>query len=158
MHIYILPRDVWITKQKLAYNETIQEAISAGFIRVNQELILGDMRSEIKKQCINEDVPPEYVFLRSVGRALTRVKPHQEFELKARYFLPPQVSSYFNYNNNNNKLRNDFFCIRIMHLKYFCSSMTKTSHNRWWGNSMAWVMVREGLILHHQVKFNKKKD
>lgn len=96
LHIYILPRDVWITKQKLAYNETIQEAISAGFIRVNQDLILGEMRSEIKKQCINEDVPPEYVFLRSVGRALTRVKPHQEFELKARYFLPPQVS-YFHY-------------------------------------------------------------
>ena len=91
LHIYILPRDVWITKQKLAYNETIQEAISAGFVRVLGDMLLSDLRSQIKKQCVNEDVPPEYVFLRSVGRALTRVKPHQEFELKARYFLPPLV-------------------------------------------------------------------
>lgn len=87
----MLPREVWITKQRLAYNETIQEAISLGFIRVDGNLLMSDLRVEIKKQCVNEDVPPEYVFLRSVGRALTRVKPHQEFELKARYFLPPIV-------------------------------------------------------------------
>lgn len=91
LHIYMLPREVWITKQRLAYNETIQEAISLGFIRVDGNLLMSDLRVEIKKQCVNEDVPPEYVFLRSVGRALTRVKPHQEFELKARYFLPPIV-------------------------------------------------------------------
>jgi hypothetical protein len=67
------------------------ESISAGFIRVMQHVLIADLRMEIKKQCSPEDISHEYVFLRSVGRALTRVKPNQEYELKVKNFLPPQV-------------------------------------------------------------------
>lgn len=117
LHIYILPRDVWITKQKLAYNETIQEAISYGFIRVRQDLILNELRGEIKSQCVNEDIPPDYVFLRSVGRALTRVKPHQEFELKAKYFLPPQVRTSLIYKTTKTfKWQKSRFKINILRI------------------------------------------
>ncbi|RNA12449.1 spermatogenesis-associated 1-like isoform X2 [Brachionus plicatilis] len=91
LHVYILPRDFWRTKQNLAYNETIIESISAGFIRVTPHILLRDLRREIRQQCTDEEVPRDYVFLRSVGRALTRVKPYQEQELKVKYFLPPQA-------------------------------------------------------------------
>ncbi|CAF0830695.1 unnamed protein product [Brachionus calyciflorus] len=91
LHVYILPRNFWKTKQKLAYNETILESVSAGFIRVTRDLLLRDLRNDIKKQCSGEDVPKDYVFLKSVGRALTRVKSNQENELKVKHFLPPQT-------------------------------------------------------------------
>lgn len=119
----MLPREVWITKQRLAYNETIQEAISLGFIRVDGNLLMSDLRVEIKKQCVNEDVPPEYVFLRSVGRALTRVKPHQEFELKARYFLPPIVRFLTTFKTR----KIDYFIIIIVN---FLESWTRSVSSR----------------------------
>ena len=49
------------------------------------------MREEIEKECGKEELPSEYVFLKSVGRALTRVKSKQEAQLKVKSFLPSQV-------------------------------------------------------------------
>lgn len=40
----------------------------------------------------DEDFPKEFLYLRSVGRCLTKVKPHQEIDLKVKNFRPPIVS------------------------------------------------------------------
>lgn len=60
--------------------------------RVSPDILLKDLRSEIEKQCSVEEIPKDYVFLKSVGRALTRVKPYQEQEIKVKHFMPPQVN------------------------------------------------------------------
>jgi hypothetical protein len=57
---------------------------------VLKEISLKELRNEIEEQC-HEDIPDRYVFLKSVGRAFTRVKDKQEIELKAKSFLPSQV-------------------------------------------------------------------
>ena len=52
-----------------------------------------DLRASIEQLCGNEDhFPREFIFLRSVGRCLTRVKPKQENELKVKNYRPPLVS------------------------------------------------------------------
>jgi hypothetical protein len=58
---------------------------------VSESISIIDLRKEIKRQCSPEEIPNEYIFIKSVGRAFTRVKPKQEHELKVRNFLPPQV-------------------------------------------------------------------
>ncbi len=92
MHIYILPINYWKDSQNLAFNEAIKESVSLGFIRVNRELKVSDLRDEIRRQCQPNDVPKDFIFLKSVGRALTRVRSKQEQELKVKNFLPPQVN------------------------------------------------------------------
>jgi hypothetical protein len=60
---------------------------------VTKYLLLTHLRDEIAIQCSENDVPKEFVFLKSVGRALTRVKAKQENELKVKNFIPPQVKN-----------------------------------------------------------------
>lgn len=57
---------------------------------------LHDLRSSIDQLCGNEsNFPRDFIFLRSVGRCLTRVKAKQEKELKVKNYRPPQVSLTF---------------------------------------------------------------
>ncbi len=52
-----------------------------------------DLRQSIEQLCGMEDYfPRDFIFLRSVGRCMTRVKPKQENELKVKNYRPPQVS------------------------------------------------------------------
>lgn len=52
-----------------------------------------DLRNSIEQLCGQEDsFPRDFIFLRSVGRCLTRVKPKQENELKVKNYRPPQVN------------------------------------------------------------------
>jgi hypothetical protein len=60
---------------------------------VQKDFLLKDLRREIKHQFHSNEVPKEYVFLKSVGRTLTRVRPIQEMQLKVKNFLPPLVNS-----------------------------------------------------------------
>ena len=65
-------------------------------VRVSNNLTIHAIRNEIETQCGNEELfPKEYIFLRSVGRAMTRVKEKQEFELRVKNFRPPQVLFIF---------------------------------------------------------------
>jgi hypothetical protein len=51
-----------------------------------------DLRASIEQLCGNEQYfPRDFIFLRSVGRCMTRVKPRQENELKVKNYRPPQV-------------------------------------------------------------------
>jgi hypothetical protein len=57
-----------------------------------------DLRESIEQLCGNEDYfPRDFIFLRSVGRCMTRVKARQENELKVKNYRPPQVrkNSFF---------------------------------------------------------------
>lgn len=90
LHVYILPPNFWLKDKNLAYNETIKESISLGFIRASQDLLLRDLRKKIQEQCNKNEIPKSYAFLKSVGRAFAKVKPQQENELKVKHFLPFQ--------------------------------------------------------------------
>ena len=59
---------------------------------VSPNMKLCDLRESIERSCGHEDYfPRNFIFLRSVGRCLTRVKPRQESELKVKNYRPPQV-------------------------------------------------------------------
>ena len=90
----MLPKNFWKNNQNLAFNETMKESVSLGFIRVKRESKIAELRGEIQAQCVPTEVPREYIFLKSVGRALTRVRAKQEQELKVKNFIPPQVGPY----------------------------------------------------------------
>ncbi|XP_033636166.1 spermatogenesis-associated protein 1-like isoform X4 [Asterias rubens] len=92
LHVYLVPTEVWNEKYHSAYNDVISQTISAGFVRVWPELSLYYLRNQIIDQLGYDVLPPEYVFLKSVGRCLTQVKTKQEFELKVKNFIPPQVT------------------------------------------------------------------
>lgn len=89
LHVYLLPRESWNEKYRSSYNESISEALSAGFIRVWPELSLNGLRSLIEEELGHDIVPQHYFFLRSVGRCMTQIKTKQELELKCKSFLPP---------------------------------------------------------------------
>ncbi|XP_022109433.1 trichohyalin-like isoform X3 [Acanthaster planci] len=91
LHVYLVPKEAWNEKYRSAYNDVIDQTISAGFVRVWPELSLYYLRNQILEQLGYDVLPTEYVFLRSVGRCLTQVKSRQEFELKVKNFIPPQT-------------------------------------------------------------------
>lgn len=63
------------------------------WFRAPQNLSLFELRQYIYHICDqDEDFPKEFLYLRSVGRCLTKVKPHQEIDLKVKNFRPPIVS------------------------------------------------------------------
>ncbi|XP_072173279.1 uncharacterized protein [Diadema setosum] len=89
LHVYLLPRESWNEKYRSSYNESIAEALSAGFVRVWPELTLYDLRSVVGEDLGYDVLPLDFVFLKSVGRCMTEVKPKQEVEIKCKAFLPP---------------------------------------------------------------------
>ncbi|XP_070194597.1 spermatogenesis-associated protein 1-like isoform X5 [Littorina saxatilis] len=88
LHVYKVPLDLWRTPLNNILNTSVTDTISLGIIRVPPDLPLIDIRSEIQRQ-LEELAPKDYVFLRSVGRSITRLKGKQEYQLKAKHFLPP---------------------------------------------------------------------
>ncbi|ELT88990.1 hypothetical protein CAPTEDRAFT_87156, partial [Capitella teleta] len=91
LHIYVVPPELWSEHRNSAFREVINDTISAGFIRVQPETNINGLREEIENQLGGEHMPNDYVFLRSVGRCMTRIRPKQEYQLKVRNFTPPQV-------------------------------------------------------------------
>ncbi|XP_052833280.1 probable WRKY transcription factor protein 1 isoform X2 [Octopus bimaculoides] len=98
LHIYLVPSEMWRDKYNNMDNEDVSESISLGFIRIHPESRVYDLREEIEIQLNSPNLPQEYVFLKSVGRCLTKVKQHQELRLKAKHFLP-QLNSSQKYGN-----------------------------------------------------------
>ncbi|XP_045157946.1 spermatogenesis-associated protein 1-like isoform X11 [Mercenaria mercenaria] len=91
LHVYLVPPEIWREKYHNALNQNINETVSIGFIRVHPETKVYALRDEIEQQLGTDNVPREYVFVKSVGRSLTRVKARQEATLKVKNFLPPQA-------------------------------------------------------------------
>ncbi|CAF3557102.1 unnamed protein product [Rotaria sp. Silwood1] len=92
LHVYIIPKKIWKNRQNLAENEVIKQAVSAGFVHVPESLTIHELRQYIINICGDEEnFPKEFSYLRSVGRCLTKVKTHQEKELKVKNYRPPMV-------------------------------------------------------------------
>ncbi|KAG8192133.1 hypothetical protein JTE90_027779 [Oedothorax gibbosus] len=89
LHLYLVPKDKWLEKRKLAKIQAVDHTISVGFVRVLPQTLLSELRKEMDRQLGIESVPEHYVFLRSVGRNFTQVRPKQEMEMKVKNYLPP---------------------------------------------------------------------
>ncbi|CAF0752246.1 unnamed protein product [Adineta steineri] len=90
LHVYIIPKSIWKEHKNLAENDAIEQAISAGFVRVSQNLTIHDLRQHILDVCGQEnEFPKEFIYLRSVGRCLAKVKPQQETDLRVKNYRPP---------------------------------------------------------------------
>ncbi|GIX77446.1 spermatogenesis-associated protein 1 [Caerostris darwini] len=92
LHLYLVPKEKWLEKRKLAKNQAVDHTISVGFVRVLPQTHLSDLRKEINRQLGIDSVPQTFVFLRSVGRNFTQVRPKQEMEMKVKNYVPPFVS------------------------------------------------------------------
>ncbi|XP_062619003.1 apical junction molecule-like isoform X8 [Saccostrea cucullata] len=91
LHVYIVPPEIWRERYNNFLNQNVTETISAGIIRVHPERVLYDLRDELEQQVGVEMLPRDFVFLKSVGRSITRLKQKQEYQLKAKHFIPPQA-------------------------------------------------------------------
>ncbi|CAF0892825.1 unnamed protein product [Adineta ricciae] len=92
LHVYIVPKNVWKDGQRLAQNEAMDDAISAGFVRVSPNMTIRELRRPIETLCGKESYfPRDFIYLRSVGRCLTKVKAKQEDELRVKNYRPPQT-------------------------------------------------------------------
>ncbi|CAG5115824.1 unnamed protein product, partial [Candidula unifasciata] len=92
LHVYKVPPDLWRGPFNNILNDAVVETVSVGIIRVPAEIRLVDIREEIVQQLganTDELLPKDYVFLRSVGRSLTTLRLKQEYQLKAKHFIPP---------------------------------------------------------------------
>lgn len=75
-----------------------QDRSSRGFpfisYRVPESLTIHDLRRYIIDTCSDaNEFPGDFLYLRSVGRCLTKVKLSQEKELKIKHYRPPMVSA-----------------------------------------------------------------
>ncbi|XP_021359597.1 spermatogenesis-associated protein 1-like isoform X3 [Mizuhopecten yessoensis] len=90
LHVYLVPHNLWRERYNNFLNANVTETVSAGIIRVHPEQKVILLRNEIDKQIGAELVPREYVFLKSVGRSITKLNGNQEYQLKVKNFIPPQ--------------------------------------------------------------------
>lgn len=90
LHVYLVPQNIWRERYNNFLNQNVTETVSAGIIRVHPEQKVIVLRDEIDTQIGAELVPREYVFLKSVGRSITKLKAKQEYQLKVKNFIPPQ--------------------------------------------------------------------
>ncbi|XP_033736929.1 zinc finger CCCH domain-containing protein 13-like isoform X2 [Pecten maximus] len=90
LHVYLVPHNLWRERYNNFLNQNVTETVSAGIIRVHPEQKVIVLRDEIDSQIGAELVPRDYVFLKSVGRSITKLKAKQEYQLKVKNFLPPQ--------------------------------------------------------------------
>ncbi|UJR30525.1 hypothetical protein I4U23_018054 [Adineta vaga] len=92
LHVYVVPKNVWKDRQRLAQNEAMDDAISAGFVRVSPNMTIRELRKSIENSCGKESYfPRDFIYLRSVGRCMTKVKAKQEDELRVKNYRPPQT-------------------------------------------------------------------
>lgn len=91
LHIALLPREAWIQKLNYAQFQSISDAVSLGFVRIDPDFSLSLIRKEIARQIKFRE---SFTFLRHVGRALVVVKKNQEDELRGKHYLPPHSHSY----------------------------------------------------------------
>ncbi|KAK0042066.1 zinc finger CCCH domain-containing protein 13 [Biomphalaria pfeifferi] len=90
LHVYKVPSELWRENFNNILNNVVTETVSVGIIRVPLQLRLAEIREEMVSQLQLDDLlPRDYVFLRSVGRSLTRLLTKQEYQLKAKHFVPP---------------------------------------------------------------------
>ena len=93
LHVYVIPTEFWRDNLNSVSSDAVIEALSAGFVQVNPDIPLSDVRPYIFEQLQGECIPPDFCFLRVVGRSLAKISEKQETMLKAKSFLPPSTFS-----------------------------------------------------------------
>ncbi|XP_075878860.1 spermatogenesis-associated protein 1 isoform X2 [Nelusetta ayraudi] len=89
LHVLYVPDDYWDVKLHKVPAEAIERFISAGFIRVDPDITLKTLRSELGGLLGAERRINKFSFLKCVGRSLALVKKSQESGLKVKTFAPP---------------------------------------------------------------------
>ncbi|XP_048029648.1 spermatogenesis-associated protein 1 [Megalobrama amblycephala] len=89
LHVFFVPDDQFDRRLNKVSAEAVDTFISAGFIRVDSDVSLSDLRSDLGSFLGLDRITERYVFLKCVGRSLALVKFRQEGELTVKSFTPP---------------------------------------------------------------------
>ncbi|XP_073681427.1 spermatogenesis-associated protein 1 [Garra rufa] len=89
LHVFYVPDDQFDRRLNKVSSEAVDTFISAGFIRVDSDASLSDLRSDLGTFLGLDRIADRYVFLKCVGRSLALVKFRQEGELTVKSFTPP---------------------------------------------------------------------
>ncbi|XP_051767503.1 spermatogenesis-associated protein 1 isoform X2 [Ctenopharyngodon idella] len=89
LHVFFVPDDQFDRRLNKVSAEAMDTFISAGFIRVDSDVSLSDLRSDLGSFLGLDRITERYVFLKCVGRSLALVKFRQEGELTVKSFTPP---------------------------------------------------------------------
>ncbi|XP_056590135.1 spermatogenesis-associated protein 1 [Triplophysa dalaica] len=89
LHVFYVPEDQFDRRLNKVSADAVSAFISAGFIRVDSDMTLSDLRAELGCFLGLDRITDKYVFLKCVGRSLALVKFRQEGELTVKSFAPP---------------------------------------------------------------------
>ncbi|XP_051967395.1 spermatogenesis-associated protein 1 [Xyrauchen texanus] len=89
LHVFYVPDDQFDRRLNKVSADAVDTFISAGFIRVDSDVSLSDLRSDLGSFLGLDRITDKYVFLKCVGRSLALVKFRQEGELTVKSFTPP---------------------------------------------------------------------
>ncbi|XP_051531961.1 spermatogenesis-associated protein 1 [Myxocyprinus asiaticus] len=89
LHVFYVPDDQFDRRLNKVSADAVDTFISAGFIRVDSDVSLSDLRSDLGSFLGLDRITDKYVFLKCVGRSLALVKFRQEGELTVKSFAPP---------------------------------------------------------------------
>ncbi|XP_059385031.1 spermatogenesis-associated protein 1 [Carassius carassius] len=89
LHVFYVPDEQFDRRLNKVSAEAVDTFISAGFIRVDSDASLSDLRSDLGTFLGLDRIADRYVFLKCVGRSLALVKFRQEGELTVKCFTPP---------------------------------------------------------------------
>ncbi|XP_063681552.1 trichohyalin-like isoform X3 [Bolinopsis microptera] len=87
LHVLVANSLSWRPESWQAYDRG--SSISIGFVKVDSDTSLHDIRAALHLQLRQENLPEQYVYLRQIGRASTICSSRQERSLKAKDFSPP---------------------------------------------------------------------
>ncbi|XP_055040636.2 spermatogenesis-associated protein 1 isoform X1 [Misgurnus anguillicaudatus] len=89
LHVFYVPEHQFDRRLNKVSADAVDAFISAGFIRVDSDVSLFDLRDNLGSFLGLDRIADKYVFLKCVGRSLALVKFRQERELTVKSFAPP---------------------------------------------------------------------
>ncbi|XP_073667878.1 spermatogenesis-associated protein 1 [Paramisgurnus dabryanus] len=89
LHVFYVPEHQFDRRLNKVSADAVDAFISAGFIRVDSNVSLFDLRDNLGSFLGLDRIADKYVFLKCVGRSLALVKIRQERELTVKSFAPP---------------------------------------------------------------------
>ncbi|OON23925.1 hypothetical protein X801_00157, partial [Opisthorchis viverrini] len=89
LHVYVVPPNLWEPSLYTAFPQLIKQTVSAGIIRTKPDLTLDRLRGLIKDQLGPQFLPKDYLFCKSVGHSIGRIRSKQEHLFFTKHFVPP---------------------------------------------------------------------
>ncbi|KAA3681913.1 uncharacterized protein DEA37_0011417 [Paragonimus westermani] len=106
LHVYVVPALLWNRDLNTAFSELFKETASVGVIRPDVNMTLAQFRERMESELTFDFLPNEYVFCKSVGHSLGRIRENQEGLFYIRDFLPPLTEYSEVYVLDKNALKN----------------------------------------------------